>query len=54
MAEEIKSSLGYEVELVAGSGGVFEVAADGKAVFSKHGEARFPDKGEVVNRLKRL
>jgi len=54
LAEEIKGSLGYEVELSAGSGGVFEVVADGKTVFSKHGEARFPDKGEVVTRLKRL
>ena len=40
--------LAAEVELVAGSGGVFEVAVDGELVFSKKAQGRFPDPGEIV------
>jgi selT/selW/selH-like putative selenoprotein len=36
---------------VKGSGGVFEVELDGKTVFSKHTEGRFPEPGEVLGRL---
>ncbi len=45
--------LGCEVELIAGSGGVFDVIADGEKVFSKFecGD-RFPYDGEVVKLLK--
>jgi predicted Rdx family selenoprotein len=40
-------------QLIAGSGGVFDVMADGTVVFSKHAEGdRFPEPGEVVGRLK--
>ncbi len=34
-----------------GSGGVFDVELDGKMVFSKHEEGRFPEPGEVLERL---
>ena len=40
-----------DVELVRGSGGVFDVHLDDKLVFSKHAEGRFPEKGEVLARL---
>lgn len=40
------------VELIPGSGGAFEVIADGKTVFSKADTGRFPKSGEVVNKLK--
>jgi selenoprotein W-related protein len=41
-----------DVELIEGSGGVFEVVHDGKLVFSKKKLGRFPDKNEVVDLVK--
>lgn len=35
-------------KLVKGSGGIFDVVADGKMVFSKHETGRFPEPDEVV------
>jgi selenoprotein W-related protein len=43
--------MGAEVELLASSGGVFEVVADGKLVFSKKDLKRFPEEGEIVHLL---
>lgn len=37
------------VELIPGSGGVFEVEQDGKLIFSKKELGRFPEEGEVAN-----
>jgi selT/selW/selH-like putative selenoprotein len=37
---------------VRGGGGIFDVTVDGKVVFSKHEEGRFPDDGEVVKGIK--
>ncbi len=44
----MKKKLGMDSELVASSGGVFEVSVDGRLVFSKRESGRFPDDGEVV------
>ena len=41
-------------ELIKGSGGVFDVAADGSLIFSKHREGRYPDAGEIVRALRAL
>jgi selT/selW/selH-like putative selenoprotein len=41
-------------ELVAGKGGRFEITVDGRPVFSKIEEDRFPDPGEVVARLRAM
>ena len=38
--------------LVPGDKGIFDVAADGKLVFSKHRAGRFPEPGEVVAALR--
>ncbi len=35
-----------------GDNGVFDVVADGKLVFSKHRDGRFPDAAEIVRVLK--
>jgi selT/selW/selH-like putative selenoprotein len=40
--------------LVEGDKGIFDVAADGKLVFSKYRAGRFPDPGEVVAVLRGL
>lgn len=41
-----------EAELKKGAGGVFDVAADGKLVFSKHSEGRYPEPEEIVRALR--
>lgn len=54
MAEEIlkaKQNDVATVSLIPSSGGVFEVVADGKTVFSKKQAGRRPEPGEVVAAL---
>ncbi len=48
MEDELQSKFDGEVELIAGSGGVYEVEVDGKNIFSKKKLNRFPDDGEIV------
>jgi selenoprotein W-related protein len=43
-----------QAELVKGSGGVFDVTADGSLVYSKHRTGRFPDNAEVLQSLRAL
>jgi selT/selW/selH-like putative selenoprotein len=38
--------------LVPGDKGIFDVAADGKLVFSKYRAGRFPEPGEVAAALR--
>lgn len=53
MADEIKEGLEeVTVEIVEGSGGVFEVTVDGSLVYSKKETGRFPEPGEIVNSIK--
>lgn len=47
------AELGAEVELVKSSGGVFEITADDKLVFSKKSLRRFPEPGELRSLLGR-
>ena len=39
------------MELIAGSGGIFDIRADGRLIFSKHKQGRFPEEGEIVRLL---
>lgn len=50
----MKKSLGVEPELIKGGGGIFDVAADGKLVFSKHESGRFPEADEVIRAISAL
>lgn len=34
-----------------GAGGIFEVVLDGRTIFSKHETGRFPEPGEVLERI---
>jgi len=43
----LKEQFDLDAELVDGGGGVFEVALDGRLVFSKKELGRFPNNGEV-------
>ena len=44
----MKAATGFDSELIASGGGVFEIMVDGKKVFSKKTLGRFPRDGEVV------
>jgi len=52
LAAELKQALGIDSELVASHSGRFEISLDGRLVFSKKAEDRFPEPGEVVARLR--
>jgi selenoprotein W-related protein len=41
-----------QAELRKGAGGVFDVVADGRTVYSKDQTGRFPEPGEVLELLK--
>ena len=41
-------------ELIKGSGGIFDVTADGALVYSKHSTGRFPENAEVLQALRTL
>lgn len=43
-----------QVELIAGSGGVFDVVAGGRKIFSKAAAGRFPEEGEIVTLLEEI
>ena len=45
------AEIGAEVELLKSSGGVFEVTADDKLIFSKKSLGRFPESGELRSLL---
>lgn len=40
-----------EPELAKGANGVFDVACDGKLVFSKHRDGRYPEPEEIIRAL---
>jgi selenoprotein W-related protein len=42
-----------DVELIGGSGGVFEVMVDGRLIFSKKTLGRFPNDGEILQIVER-
>ena len=47
----IRDGVGVEARLIEGSGGVFEVVADGALIFSKKQLGRFPAHDEVLAKL---
>ena len=55
LEQELKQALGsdLEVELIASSGGVYEICVHGKNIFSKKQLYRFPDDGEILNLINR-
>lgn len=48
----MKKAFKAEVQLIPSSGGVFEVVADGRLVFSKKSLGRFPEEGEIVTLIR--
>jgi selenoprotein W-related protein len=47
----VKAATGIECELIKGGGGIFDVIADGKKIYSKHDTGVFPEHDEVISQL---
>ncbi len=48
---ELAKTLSADIELIAGSGGIFEVSVDGNLIFSKKKLNRFPNDGEIADSI---
>jgi hypothetical protein len=48
----LKDALDIEATLMPGKPGQFDVEANGRLVFSKHKESRFPEHFEILESLK--
>jgi selenoprotein W-related protein len=51
LAASIKKARGVDVELVKGSGGIFDVYEGAALIFSKHETHRFPEADELLSKL---
>ena len=49
MGDELKKNLGADIELIAGSNGVYDITVDGKRIFSKFDRGRFPQTEEIIS-----
>jgi selT/selW/selH-like putative selenoprotein len=52
LAAAIKQATGVEAKLVKGDNGVFDVRVDGRLIFSKKKEGRYPTNEEIVAQLR--
>jgi selenoprotein W-related protein len=52
MGDELKKNLKAEIELVAGSNGIFDITVDGKMIFSKFEQGRFPQTDEIISLIR--
>ena len=52
LAEELKKEFDIESKLVEGETGSFNVFINDELIFSKYEEGRFPDSGEIVQKIK--
>ncbi|MBK8259142.1 MAG: Rdx family protein [Polyangiaceae bacterium] len=50
----MQQKFGVDTVLQHGGGGVFDVTVNGKLVFSKHKEGRFPEPDEVLAQIATL
>jgi selenoprotein W-related protein len=48
MGDELKKKFGADIELIAGSNGIFDITVDGNIIFSKFKQKRFPQADEVI------
>ncbi|MBM3347380.1 MAG: SelT/SelW/SelH family protein [Betaproteobacteria bacterium] len=51
MAAALKSRLGVDATLIEASRGIFDVAVDGRLIYSKYRTGRFPGHDEVIQAL---
>jgi predicted Rdx family selenoprotein len=51
MAAAIRRKFSVDTQLIAGGGGIFDIARDGGIIFSKGAAGRFPEENEVLQLL---
>jgi selT/selW/selH-like putative selenoprotein len=51
LAAEIKKARGIDATLIKGSGGQLEVVVDGQLIFSKKQTGRWPELGELLEKI---
>ena len=51
LADELRKTLGIEVKLIQGDDGIFDVILDKLRIFSRSETGRFPESGEIINKL---
>ena len=49
MAKALKDRYGIKARLIESDGGVFEVVKDGRLIFSKKAQGRFPEHEEIFD-----
>jgi len=54
LAATLSREFGIDASLQRGDRGVFDVAADGRLIFSKHQSGRFPQDAEIVSAIRPL
>ena len=54
LREELQNKFSADVEILEGSGGVFEVELNGNSVFSKKELGRFPNENEVIDLIEEV
>ena len=54
MQAEIEREFQVKAKLIGGGGGIFKVEVDGKTIFDKFQEGRFPTEEEIVDKLRSL
>jgi predicted Rdx family selenoprotein len=52
VAAELKGGIGIDAKLIKGDGGIFDVKANGKLIYTKSKTHRFPEDGEITRLLK--
>ena len=52
MGDELKKIFGADIELIAGTNGVYDVSVDGRKIFSKFNQGRFPQTDEIIDIIK--
>lgn len=54
LREELQNKFNADVEIIEGSGGVFEVDMNGNNIFSKKELGRFPNDNEVIDLIEEV
>lgn len=54
LREELQNKFSADIEIIEGSGGVFEVDLNGNNVFSKKELGRFPRENEVIDLIEEV
>ena len=54
LREELQNKFSADIEIIEGSGGIFEVDLNGNNVFSKKELGRFPRENEVIDLIEEV